>query len=105
MLGYLERLKRILDNDLIRYTDLPLGNRLFVEDIDSFRRVRDVNPAMVAGFLKNGYLDWPEDRIQLAFEQILDVAFHKKDWGGETNDLYTANVIVNGRRTPTAFLL
>jgi|GEM_PF-7105510 len=32
-------------------------------------------------------------------------AFHKKDWGGESNDLYTANVIVNGTRRPTAFML
>jgi hypothetical protein len=41
----------------------------------------------------------------MALEQILDVPMHKKDWGGEINDLYTANVIVNGRRTETAFLL
>jgi hypothetical protein len=102
---FIERLKHVFETDLSRYTDLPIQDRLFVEDIDSFRRVRDVNPAMVAQYLNNGYLDWPEDRIQLALEQILDVAFHKKDWGGETNDLYTANVVVNGRRTPTAFLL
>lgn len=101
----IERLRRILETDLPRYTDLPIQDRLFVEDIDSFRRVRDVNPAMVSNFLNNGYLNLPEDQIQLGFEQILEVVFHKKDWGGESNDLYTANVIVNGRRTSTAFLL
>ncbi len=31
--------------------------------------------------------------------------FHRKDWGGEINDLYTANVVVNGARRATAFLL
>jgi hypothetical protein len=41
----------------------------------------------------------------MALEQILSVAMHKKDWGGEANDLYTANVIANGSRRETAFLL
>ena len=41
----------------------------------------------------------------MALEQILDVALHKKDWGGEINDLYTANLVVSGARTETAFLL
>jgi hypothetical protein len=101
----IDRLRKILESDLTRYTDLPIQDRLFVEDIDSFRNVRDVNTAEVAHALTNGYLDLSEDQIQLALEQILNVPFHKKDWGGEYNDLYTANVIVNGSRTATAFLL
>ncbi len=76
-----------------------------MEDIDSFAKVRDVNPSMVAPFLNKGSLDMSEDKVQLALEQILDVPFHRKDWGGEINDLYTANVIVNGARRATAFLL
>ena len=98
-------MRRILEADLPRYTDLPVQDRLFVEDIDSFQKVRDVNPAMVAGFLRNGLLDRTEDQVQLALEQILAVTFHRKDWGGETNDLYTANVMINGTRRATAFLL
>ena len=62
--------------------------------------MRDVNPGMVAKFLKEGFLDQTENQIQLALEQILGVSFHKKDWGGEVN-LYTANVIVNGARRAT----
>jgi hypothetical protein len=93
-------------NEIIRWcADLPLNERLYVEDVDSFMHVRDVNPSMVATFLSNGYLARPEDTVQLALEAILGVGFHKKDWGGEGNDLYTANVIVNGCRRPTAFLL
>lgn len=103
--GYIERLGKILEDHLARYTDLPLSDRLYVEDIDSFRKVRDVNPAQVAGMLDDGYFDRSEDSIQLALEQILDVSFHKKDWGGEINDLYTANMVVNGTRRATAFLL
>ena len=102
---YIERLRRIFEADLRRYTDLPIRERLFVEDIDSFRNVRDVNPAMVAHTLKKGRLERSEDEIQLALEQILDVPFHKNDWGGEINDLYSANVVVNGERIDTAFLL
>lgn len=102
---FIERTRKILEDHLLRYTDLPLSDRLYVEDIDSFRKVRDVNPAQVAHVLDHGYLDRSEDSIQLALEQILDVPFHKKDWGGEINDLYTANVTVNGARRATAFLL
>jgi hypothetical protein len=102
---YLDRLRRILDTDLTRYTDLPIQDRLYVEDIDSFAKVRDVNPSIVAPFLSNGFLDLSENRVQLALEQILDVSFHRIDWPGEMNDLYTANTLVNGARRATAFLL
>lgn len=99
-------LKQIRDTDLGRYTDLPLATRLYVEDIDSFRNVKDVNPDLVASYLKDGsYLDLSEDAIQRGLEQILREPFHKKDWGGEENDLYTSNVWVQGRRVATAFLL
>ncbi len=101
----LESLQEIRKEDIDRYTDLPLETRLYVEDIDSLRGVRDVNPSLVAGYLTEGYLDLPEDTIQMALEQILDVSFHKKDWSGELNDLYTANVMINGARVATAFLL
>jgi len=87
------------------YTDLPVTDRLYVEDIDSFKNVRDVNPAAVRHLLKNGRLEMSEDTVQMALEAILDVPFHKQDWGGEINDLYTANVVVNGSRVATAFLL
>lgn len=60
---------------------------------------------MVAGFLENGFLRRAEEQVQLAFEQILDVSFHRKDWAGEINDLFTSNVVVNGSRRDTAFLL
>ena len=76
-----------------------------VEYIDSFRKVRDVNPATVMDVLENGYLNLSEDSVQTALERILSVSFHKKDWGGELNDLYTTNVIINGTRHETVFLL
>jgi hypothetical protein len=80
-------------------------DRLFLDELDSFARVRQVQPALVTLYLRDGYLDITEDRVQAALEAILDVPFHKNDWGGEGNDLYTANVIADGERRPTAFLL
>lgn len=102
---YVRGLNNIRVRSLPEYTDLPLDARLYVEDIDSFRKVRDVNPATVKDALTDGYLDQYEDSIQTALERILNVPFHKKDWPGENNDLYTANLIVNGKRRETAFLL
>jgi hypothetical protein len=105
MLDLIGALDQIVTINLERYTDLPLRDRLYVEDIDSFRKARDVNPDMVAGFLKNGYLSYLEDDIQRHFEDILHVPFHQKDWAGEINDLYATNLTVNGQRIATAFLL
>ena len=99
-------LESLADNALNRYTDLPIRDRLYVEDIDSFRKVRDVNPHMVNDLLgPGGYFDISENAVQLALEQILDVRLHQQDWGGEANDLYTANLILNGERRATAFML
>jgi len=75
----------IMQNHLGRYTDLPLHSRLYIEDIDSFSKVRDVNPAMVAHLLsEKGYLDCAEDPVQRAFEQILNEPFQRR---GNTNDI------------------
>jgi hypothetical protein len=102
---FVRGLNKIRLQSLPEYTDLPLDARLYVEDIDSFRKVRDVNPGTVMDVLVDGYLDRSEDSIQTALERILSVPFHKKDWGGELNDLYTANLLINGTRHETAFLL
>lgn len=102
---FVRGLNKIRLQSLPEYTDLPLDARLYVEDIDSFRKVRDVNPGTVMDVLTDGYLDRSEDSVQTALERILSVPFHKKDWGGELNDLYTANLLINGARHETAFLL
>jgi len=102
---FIRNLETIRQNSLPQYTDLPIEDRLYIEGIDSFQKVRDVNPSMVSHFLNNGFLNRAEDQIQLDLEQILGVSFHKKDWGGEINDLYTANIIVNSTRRATGFLL
>lgn len=102
----LKGLDDIRKNGLLRYTDLPVTSRLYVEDIDASAKVRDVNPDAVANLLKpGGFFDVSEETVQVRLEKILNEPFHKKDWGGEYNDLYTSNVVVNGARRATAFLL
>ncbi len=88
------------------YATLPIRLRLFINDIDSFRKVREVDPAQVERFLHNGRLEgFSEDAIKQAFEDILAISGHTTDWGGEQNDLYTANVTINKANIATAFLL
>ncbi len=80
--------------------------RIHIDDIDSFAAVQRVTPTDVTDLLtQDGFLDYSEDHVQIALEQILHEPLHKRDWGGEINDLYTANLVLQGRRTPTAFLL
>jgi hypothetical protein len=72
---FIRGLEQIRQTSLAQYTDLPIQDRLYIEDIDSFQKVRDVNPAMVTGLLKNGFLSRTENQVQLALEQILGVSF------------------------------
>jgi hypothetical protein len=103
---WIRGLDKIRTQNLLQYTDLPIQSRYFVEDIDSFRKVRDVNPRAVSDLLKaNGLFEKSENDVQLAFEKILAVPMHKEDWGGEINDLYTTNIVINNARTDAAFLL
>lgn len=77
-----------------------------MDDIQNFQKIRDVDFEFVGRFLRaNGYLDISEDKIQNALEKILHEKFHKKDWGGEYNDLYTSNILLGESRRATAFLL
>lgn len=75
---------------------------LYVDDIDSFRKVLDVQPQQVKALLP---LNLSEDAIQEFFEDIIGENFHQKDWGGEQNDLATSQIKVSGRRIRAAFLL
>jgi hypothetical protein len=105
MRSWARKLEQILKEDLPKYTDLPVAEQLFIEDIDSFQKARDINPRQVQGFLTNGRLEVLEDEVQVSFERILGESFHKKDHGGEESDLFSTFLTVNGRRVPTAFLL
>jgi hypothetical protein len=54
-------------------------DRLHVDDVDSFDKVRDVDPAAVMKFLKNGMIHVSESAVKRALEEILHVPFAHKD--------------------------
>ncbi len=97
-------LDQVVRNNINRYDDAR-KLRIFIDEIYSFKDVEKVIPGMVIDLLDDGLLNQSEDFIQISLEEILTVPFHKKDWGGEVNDLYTANIIITGVRVATAFLL
>lgn len=72
---------------------------LFVDDIDSFSKVRNIFRSMVKETILG------EDFIQIKLEEILGELWHRKDWGGESCDLYTSNLRIKGKRYRAAFLL
>jgi hypothetical protein len=59
----------------------------------------------VAQFLKDGRIEISEDSVKRAIEEIVNVPFHRADRPDELDDLYTANVMVNGSRRVAAFML
>lgn len=73
------------------------------EDIDQFSRMKEVKVNSAKEWLS--VMDkLPEASVKDAFAKLLSEPT-KKDWGGESNDLFSANVSVKGRRTTAAFLL
>jgi hypothetical protein len=70
--------------------------RISVDDIDSFERVRD-NPG------HQTRLELPEESFKLGVQSIIGEPGKFKDWGGEANDLYTTRLKIFGRREAAAF--
>jgi hypothetical protein len=104
MRSWARKLERILKEDLTRYTDLPIGERLFVEDIDSFSKVRDVNPQLVQHLLRDGRLASAGDDVLLALEGVLGEPLRRQEHEGDGGELYTTHVVLSGRRVPSALL-
>lgn len=73
------------------------------EDIDQFKEMKTVLVDSADEWM-NVMKKLPEADIKLAFAKLLNEPT-KKDWGGETNDHFSANVSVNGHRKTAAFLL
>lgn len=73
------------------------------EDIEQFARIKKVN-ATSADEWMNVMKSMPESQVKEAITDLL-VEPSKKDWGGESDDHFSANVTVRGRRRTAAFLL
>jgi hypothetical protein len=73
------------------------------EDINEFAKMSEVRAGDAAEWM-SVMCQIPEANVKSAIARLL-VEPIKKDWGGEENDHYSANVTVAGRRRTAAFLL
>ena len=72
------------------------------EDIDQFSKMREVKPETDEWMFTMRKL--PEEFVKKAIAGLLSEPT-KKDWGGESDDHFSANVMVDGQRKTAAFLL
>lgn len=73
------------------------------EDIEEFSRAREVKIADAKEWL-DAMSKIPEAYVKESFSELLSEPT-KKDWGGESDDHFSANATVGGRRRTAAFLL
>ena len=73
------------------------------EDIDQFSRMRDVEVESADEWM-DAMRPLPETKVKEAIASLLSEPA-KNDWGGESDDHFSANVLVHGRRRTAAFLL
>jgi hypothetical protein len=73
------------------------------ENIEQFSAMRDVRVKDALEW-QNVMRDLPEAHVKEVFAGLLREPT-KKDWGGEQNDHFSANIVANGRRNTAAFLL
>ena len=73
------------------------------EDIDQFAEMKNVTVASTDEWL-HVMRQLPEEKVKIALTSLLNEPA-KKDWGGESNDHFSSNVSVAGRRRTAAFLL
>jgi len=83
---------------------MPTGDRhneVFVDDIDSFARVKGVRAPSASQL--NKLKEIRERDVKHAFHEILGEGFKESDWGGEHHDLQTTRLIWKGRRVAAVF--
>ena len=73
------------------------------KDIDQFSRMRDVEIESADEWM-SAMRVLPETKVKEAIASLLSEPT-KKDWAGESDDHFSANVSVRGRRRTAAFLL
>lgn len=75
-----------------------------VPQIDSFAKAQTVQGRLTKASL-NPLKAVPESDIKSAFAEIINEPMVPKDWGGEASDLFSSQVVLEGKRVSTAFLL
>lgn len=88
--------------DYVNNYSMEMTDELFIEDIDSFAKARDVNPRQVKRLVP---LKLPEDHIRSFFEDIIGATVLKQELDEHATGVFTAQVKVGGERLSAAFLL
>jgi len=68
-----------------------------VDEIDSFKEVKKIKQK------PKNYLPISENNFKNGLKKILGEEGEFKDWGGETDDLFTTRIVINGKRLRAAF--
>jgi len=97
-------LEHILDNLEKYYQFEPESLSIDIQRIDSFEKVRSINHRDIEPYVNNGFFNRDEDTIKRAFAKIIGESFVPKDWGGETEDLFTSRILLFGQRVPTSII-
>lgn len=100
----LKVLESILENLEKYYQFEPESLSIDIQHIDSFEKVRGINHRDIERYLQNGFFDRDEKKIKTEFAEIIGESFVPKDWGGETEDLFTSRILLNGQRVPTSII-
>lgn len=90
------------DCDRLMWEGLGIGE-ILPEDIDQFSRMKGVTVNSAEEWM-DAMRKLPEEHIKASFAKLLSEPT-KKDWGGESNDHFSGNVTIAGRRKTAAFLL
>jgi len=88
----------------IEIVSIPVPKRVFdvrqltIDDIDSFHKVKEVR---LAPKMKN--IPILEEAFKEGLQHVLEELGEFKDWGGESDDLFSNRLILEGRRVAVAF--
>lgn len=100
----LKVLENILENLEKYYQFEPESLSIDIQHIDSFEKVRGINHRDIERYMQNGFFDRDEKLIKRDLAEIIGGSFVPIDWGGETEDLFTSRILLNGQRVPTSII-
>ena len=75
-----------------------------VDQIDTFNAVREIQERPRRSDLKE-LKNVSETQVKSTFAEIIGEPTVPKDWAGESSDLFTSRLVIDGQRISTAFLL
>jgi hypothetical protein len=79
----------------------PKIKAVYVDDVEEFQKVKSVKS--VPETMSPPRL--PEALVKKGIVKLLGEKLDPKDWGGESNDIFTTRVTINGQRRRAAFAL